>query len=233
MRYSVDTSVFEINPDIKFGILIGRAIKNSETTPNDQARLREAEKRMRENYQDTQVRDLLNISLYRSFMTKAGINPNKFPPSVEAMFKRILKGTSLPTINALVDLCNAISIERIISLGAHDLADIHEDLEVRLAKDGDIFLPFGATDYEPVDIGELVFVSGHTVQTRKWIWRQSELGKTTVDSKYLIFQLVGFDNDKGATLNRAMEDIENLVISRFQGSCEKHIVDLNNRCIEF
>lgn len=232
MRYSVDMSILKINPNIKFGILVGRDIKNSETMPNDHARLREAEKKMREIYRDIHVRDLLNISLYRSFMTKVGINPNKYPPSVEAMFKRIIKGTSLPTINALVDLCNAISIEQIISLGAHDLADIHEDLEVRFAKDGDKFLSFGATDYEPVDIDELVFVSGHKVQTRKWIWRQSELGKTTIDSKNLFFQLVGFDNDKGLSLNRAMEDIENLVIGRFQGSCEKYIVDLNNRCIE-
>lgn len=233
MRYSVDPSVFEINPTIKFGILIGRALKNSETMPSDQARLREAEKKMRESYQDTQVRELLNISLYRSIMTKAGINPNKYPPSVEAMFKRIIKGTSLPAINALVDLCNAISIEQMISLGAHDLADIHEDLEVRFAKEGDLFLPFGATDYESVDLGELVFVSGNKVQTRKWIWRQSELGKTTIDSTDLFFQLVGFDDDKGASLNKAMKDIEHLIIERFQGSCERYIVDQNNNRIEF
>lgn len=233
MRYSVDPSVFEINPRIKFGILVGRTLKNSETLPNDQARLRNAEQKMRESYQDTQVRELLNISLYRSIMTKAGINPNKYPPSVEAMFKRIIKGTSLPAINALVDLCNAISIEQVISLGAHDLADIHADLEVRFAKEGDLFLPFGATDYESVDVGELVFVSGNKVQTRKWIWRQSELGKTTIDSKNLFFQLVGFDDDKGASLNKAMEDIEHLITERFQGSCERYIVDQNNRCIEF
>lgn len=233
MRYSVDQSVFEINPHIKFGILVGKDIKNSETMPPDQARLREAEKKMRESYQDSQVRELPHISLYRSIMTKAGINPNKYPPSVEAMFKRIIKGASLPAINALVDLCNAISIEQMISLGAHDLADIHEDLEVRFAKEGDLFLPFGATDYEAVDPDELVFVSGSKVQTRKWIWRQSELGKTTIDSKDLFFQLVGFDDDKGASLNKAMGDIKQLIIDRFHGSCERYIVDQNNRCIEF
>lgn len=233
MRYSVDTSVFEINPNIKFGIIIGKNIKNSETVSDDEGRLREAEKRMRENYQVNQVRELLNVSLYREFMTNAGINPNKFPPSVEAMFKRILKGGALPIINALVDLCNAVSIEQIISLGAHDLNDIHEDLEVRFSKEGDIFLPFGATEYENVDKGELVFTSGNTVQTRKWIWRQSELGKTTIGSKEIFFQLVGFDNDKEATLNKAMENIESLVTDRFQGTCEKYIVDLNNRAIDF
>ncbi len=230
MRYSVDTSVFEINPNIKFGILIGKNIRNSETTPGDEGRLRDAERRMRENFRADQVRELPNVLLYREFMTNAGINPNKFPPSVEAMFKRILKGGTLPIINAVVDLCNAVSIERTISLGAHDLKDIQENLEVRFAREGDRFLPFGATEYENVDKDELVFTSGNTVQTRKWIWRQSELGKTTISSTDIFFQLVGFE---AADLAKAMEDIENLVIARFQGTCQKHIVDLNNRYIDF
>ncbi|SET82787.1 B3/4 domain-containing protein, partial [Natronincola peptidivorans] len=42
----------------------------------------------------------------------------------------------MPLINALVDLCNAVSIEQCISLGAHDLKDIHEDLEVRFSREG-------------------------------------------------------------------------------------------------
>lgn len=171
MQYIIDAAVFEMNPNIKFGVLIGKDIKNSETMVDDKARLRSAEQKMREIFQAEQVRDLKNVSLYREVMTKAGINPNKFPPSVEAMFRRILKGGELPVINALVDLCNAVSIEQVISLGAHDLKDIHDDLAVRLSKKGDRFLPFGATEYENVDKDELVFTSGNIVQTRKWIWR--------------------------------------------------------------
>ena len=52
--------------------------------------------------QPDQVRELANIASYRDLM-KFRVNPNKFPPSVEAMVKRILKGGQLPTINALVD----------------------------------------------------------------------------------------------------------------------------------
>jgi len=233
MRYIVDTSVFETSSNIKFGVLIGKDIKNSERMVDDEARLRNAENKMRENFQFDQVRDLKNISFYREVMTKAGINPSKFPPSVEAMFRRILKGGELPIINALVDLCNAVSIEQVISLGAHDLKDIHEDLAVRFSKDGDIFLPFGATEYENVDKGELVFTSGNIVQTRKWIWRQSELGKITADSKDIFFQLVGFDDSKDSSFHRAMSDIENLILDRFQGTCKKYVVDFNNRFIDF
>lgn len=233
MRYSVDAAVFNIDPNLKFGILIGKNIKNSETRTEDEARLRAAENKMRETFQVDQVREIPNVLFYRDIMTRAGVNPNKFPPSVEAMFKRILKGGQLPVINALVDLCNAVSIEQVISLGAHDLNDIREDLEVRFSKNGDVFLPFGSTEYENVDDGELVFTSGNIVQTRKWIWRQSEQGKTTINSKDIFFQLVGFDNSSQATLTKAMADIESLIANRFQGTCEKYIVDSNNTYIDF
>jgi len=233
MKYTIDKSVFELNPNIKFGILVGENIINSETTSEDEKRLRNAENKMREEIKPENLRDLHNVALYRDVMIKSGINPNKYPPSVEAMFKRIIKGGQLPVINALVDLCNAVSIEQGISLGGHDLSDIHEDLEVRYSRKGDIFLPFGSEEYEDVQEGELVFASGNVVQTLKWVWRQSELGKLTNSSNNIFFQLVGFEYNEESTLYKAMEDIEKLVTDRFHGSCKKYLVDISNPSIEF
>ncbi|WP_326907988.1 B3/B4 domain-containing protein [Sedimentibacter sp. MB31-C6] len=233
MKYTVDKSVFELNPDMKFGILIGNNIKNSKTTLEDEERLRKAEIKMRDEIKVEEIRNLRNVSLYREVMRKSGINPNKYPPSVEAMFKRIIKGGQLPVINSLVDLCNAISIERGISLGGHDLIDINEDLEVRYSKKRDVFLPFGSENYEEVQEGELIFTSGNIVQTLKWVWRQSELGKVTLDSSDVFFQLVGFGYEQCSSLYEAMNDIEDLIKNRFQGSCRRYLVDINNPSIEF
>ena len=233
MKYTIDKSVFELNPEIKFGILIGNNLKNSGTTPDDEKRLRKAENRMRDEIKPKEIRDLPNVKLYREVMQKSGINPNKYPPSVEAMFKRIVKGGQLPVINALVDLCNAVSVEKGISLGGHDLIDIHDDLEVRYSRKGDVFLPFGSENYEDVQEGELIFTSGNIVQTLKWVWRQSELGKLTLDSSDVFFQLVGFDYAEDSSLYEAMKEIEDLVTNRFQGNCRKYLVDINNQSIEF
>ncbi len=231
MRYSVDPKVFQLQEDIKFGIIIGKGIRNSETTDEDESRLRRAEEHMRASIQKENLREVRNVALYRDVMTKAGINPNKYLVSVEAMFKRILKGGSLPKINALVDLCNAVSVEQVISLGGHDLDDITHDMEVRFSRAEDRFLPFGAEDYEPVDEDELVFTSGNTVQTRKWVWRQSELGKMTLDSNTIVFQLVGFGDDP--SFDNAMRSIETLVVDRFRGNYKTFVVDITNQTIEF
>lgn len=231
MKYSVDKSVFDLNSSIKFGILIGKNMDITETSKEDKDRLKRAEKTLRENVNKSEIRELRNISLYRKVMQESGINPNKYPASIEAMFKRIIKGGSLPNINSLVDLCNAVSIENTLSLGGHDLEDIDNDLAVRFSEKGDKFLPFGADKFEAVDERELIFTSGNKVQTRKWVWRQSELGKVTLNSKNIFFQLVGFGDD--TSLEKAMNDIENLIEGRFNGNYQKFLVDINNPSITF
>lgn len=233
MKYTVESEVFELNPRLQFGILIGKALNNSESSSSDIALIRNAENHVREKIKEEELKNLPIINAYRNIMEKAGINPNKYQVSTEAMLKRVLKGNSLPTINALVDLCNVISLENQISLGGHDLRDIQEDLSVCFAKGTERFLPFGATEYENVEEGELVFTSGDLVQTRKWIWRQSELGKMTLDTKNVFFQLVGIENCEGSSLKKALDELENYIIDRFGGTCQRFLVNQEEPSIEF
>ncbi|SCX92371.1 B3/B4 domain-containing protein [Alkaliphilus peptidifermentans] len=233
MNYTVKSEVFEFNPRLHFGILIGKGLNNSESTSSDIDLLRSAENYVRQVIKEEELRSLPIIQDYRNTLQEAGINPNKYPPSTEAMLKRVLKGHSLPTINALVDLCNVVSLENQISLGGHDLRDISEDLSVCLSRGTERFLPFGANEYETVEEGELVFTSGDIVQTRKWIWRQSELGKMTLDTKNVFFQLVGFEDNEGSSLIRALNTLEKFVADRFGGVCQRYIVNQNNASIEF
>ena len=233
MKYSVSPEVFALDSRLRFGIVIGKNIKNRLSSGEDEARLRKAEESVRERIKPEALRDVSNIVLYRETMQKAGINPNRFPVSVEAMLKRVLKGDQLPVINALVDLCNAVSLENLITLGAHDLGDIEEDLTVRFSTGSERFLPFGQTEEETMEKGELVFTSGDQVQTRKWIWRQSEIGKTTLDSHHVIFQLVGMADDPEDSLMEALAAITEMVIFDFGGSCTSYLVSPENMEIEF
>lgn len=231
MKYTVYPEVFELDDSICFGIIIGRGLAVTESSKADQEELKMAEAEMRTRVVPEEIRNLPNVAASRTVLTKAGINPNKFTPSVEAMLKRVAKGNDLSVINALVDLCNVISIRHGISLGGHDLKDIHYDLEVRFSRAGDRFLPFGQTSWEDVEPGELVFTAGPEVQTRKWIWRQSELGKITGETRDVFFQLQGFAGN--TALELAMSDLKKLVEERFGGSTEVFLVDRETPSIDF
>ncbi|MDK2865745.1 MAG: hypothetical protein PWP51_201 [Clostridiales bacterium] len=233
MKYTVDSWVFEHIPKVRFGIIVAKGLKNSPTTDEDSALLSEKETVLRERIPSDQLKQHPDVALYREALQSAGINPNKFMNSVEAMSKRIVKGGSLPRINALVDLCNAVAIHEMVSLGAHDLKDIDADLAVRLSEAGDCFLPFGETAFETVNPGELVFTSGHKIQTRQWLWRQSELGKITEASTDIFFQLVGFEGDHYERLTNAMDAVVALVEDRFGGEYQRFMLDEDHPSIEF
>lgn len=233
MKYTIAPEVFEVNPKLEFGVIVGIGLNNSESTPEDIALMRNEESYLRQTVDEGELRNLHNIREYRETMKSAGINPNKYQVSTEAMIKRVLKGNSLPSINSLVDLCNVISLKYKITMGGHDLADIHDDLSVCFSKGTERFLPFGSDEYESLQEGELIFTSGETVQTRKWLWRQSELGKMTLETKDVFFQLVGFEDGQGSNLKDALDFLEEKVLERFGGTCQRFVLDRDNPSFEF
>lgn len=230
MTYEVENYIFQRVPNAVFGIVVARDLKNSPTTNFDEHLLNKAMEDLQSRLKDADLKDV--FKLYRDALQSVGINPNKFPNSVEAMSKRVVKGTKLPNINALVDLCNVVALNNLICLGAHDLDDIKENLQVRRAKIGDKFLPFGSHEFEEVVPDEVIFTSGDEAQTRNWFHRQSELGKTKLQSQNLIFQLVGFKENYEDFL-KALKQIEELATERFDAKVQVFIVDVQNPKIEF
>lgn len=224
MKYCIAPYIFEKNPDVCFGIVVGKGLKNSETTSEDSDRLSASEDLVRQQIKADQIKTTPALAQYREALKNVDINPNKYMNSVEAMSKRIVKGGALPRINALVDLCNAIALKHLVSLGAHDLRDIEADLWVRLSETGDVFLPFGTGEYESVPPGEVVFTSGQVIQTRQWLWRQSQLGMIDLDSTDIIFQLVGFKGTHYDAFEQALNDVVTLAENRFNGKIQKFIV---------
>lgn len=57
------------------------------------------------------LRKMRKLFPIAKLLEKIGINPNRYPCSAEALFKRLSKGKDLPHINPLVDLNNAISLK--------------------------------------------------------------------------------------------------------------------------
>src|SRR6202040_297084 len=55
--------------------------------------------------------------LYRHF----GLDPTRVRPSSEALLRRLKKGESLPRVNSLVDVANALSVQLQGPVGLYDL----------------------------------------------------------------------------------------------------------------
>lgn len=132
------------------------------------------------------------IAAWREAFQAVGINPNRFPASIEALASRVLKGGKLPSVNPAVDLANAAALRFLLPLGCHDLEPMVGDLEVRFSREGDRFTPLGESETELVPPGEPVYADAAEVRTRRWIWRQGDRAKVTPASRRLFFPIDGF-----------------------------------------
>lgn len=83
------------------------------------------------------------VRAYRSFYWRIGIDPTKTRPSSEAMVRRVLKEGSFPRINNVVDAANVASALTLVPIGLYDLDKVSGTLELRIAREGERFLPIG------------------------------------------------------------------------------------------
>ncbi|MBQ6059256.1 MAG: hypothetical protein IJL39_04280 [Clostridia bacterium] len=190
MSFRIQPEVFEKLPEVYIGALVVKGIDNTKEYPEITAFLDACVEEIHAKLAGSKVKEHPSILPFRGAFSELGMNPNKFMPSIEALASRIEKGKGMPHINPIVDLGNAISLKYLLPLGAHPLQALDE--EVRFAREGDIFRPFGAEQDEQPDVGELIYANGNIVGTRRWIWRQSDISKIERDTTDVFFPIDGF-----------------------------------------
>jgi len=232
MKFIVEKEIFEKLPNACFGIVMARGIDNSKDYPEIDQLLNKNIQMAAQRFEGKKVKEEPDILPYREAFRSLNINPNKYLCSIEALFTRIAKGKGMPHINPVVDLGNAVSLKYTLPMGAHDLGGSSEDICIRLAKEGDKFLPFGTDTEEIPDVGEVVYAVGQQVRTRRWTWRQSEHGKITADSSDIFFPIDGFDNFNRDNVIKAQTELDSFLKNIFQCETKIGFIDSNNREME-
>ena len=113
-------------------------------------------------------------------------------------------------------------------MGAHDIDAASGDIQVRFSRQGDLFTPFGETAAEQLEAGELIYSAGDRVKTRRWIWRQSEEGKVTGNSRNIFFPIDGFSDKNLARVIAARDELAAFLDQIFGASVQVGLVDRDN-----
>ncbi|AME09169.1 MULTISPECIES: B3/B4 domain-containing protein [Gemella] len=229
MYFRVEKEIFEKLPNACFGVVMARGIDNRRPYPEIERLLTENIQTAVLHFEEKKVKEEAEILPYREAFRTLGINPNKYLCSIEALFTRIAKGKKIPHINPIVNLGNAVSLKYMLPMGAHDLGGDGDDICIRLAKDGDTFLPFGADVEETPDVGEVIYAVGQQVRTRRWTWRQSEHGKITANSSDIFFPIDGFNDFNIDNVIKAQTELDSLLKNIFQCKTKIGFIDSNNR----
>jgi DNA/RNA-binding domain of Phe-tRNA-synthetase-like protein len=191
IQYSIADEIFKRFPEFIRGVVVARDVVNRESPPELVKLLRDAENALRERLTVEPLISHPRIVSWREAFRSLGIKPSEFRPSIEAMARRVINGNQLPSINALVDIGNIISLRHLLPAGGHSLNPINQEISLRTATGEEVFIPFGSDQVEHPEKGELIFTEGSTVMTRRWVWRQSNHSLTELSTTLIEFNLDG------------------------------------------
>lgn len=210
LDYRIDPEIFALCPGYRRGLLLGRGLRNAASPPELLAELRAAEGAVREAIRGNPA-EYPGIAAWRDAFRRFGARPSDYRASIEALARRVLRGDELPSINALVDIGNLLSLRYRMPVGVHPVPAGPEPLSLRLAAEGDRFLPPDGGPEEIPERGEVVFAQGAIVLTRRWTWRQAAGTLTLPESDAVFFNFDALQVIAEDALQAALGDGERLV----------------------
>jgi len=183
----VDEGVWRRFPGLRIVLVWAAEIDNRSERPGVAGELARAINTLQADWSLPNPQSHPRIAAWREAIRATGFSGKKFPSSIEALTRRVVGGKGLGSINPLVDFYNAVSLTHLVPAGGWDLdtlaADGEAELRLCLAAGGERFRALGADEAVAVEPGEAAYVVGDQVVTRHFVWRQSDLGKLTPDTR--------------------------------------------------
>ena len=183
----VQDNLFDLFPDFYRGLII---VKNIDNRPINDV-IENLLKKQLENSHINSLAEEPRLLSWDGVHRKFGSNPNKFPPSIKSLLKRINKKPQLPFINSVVALFNYISIKYCLPCGGDDVDTIQGNLVLGIANGSESFRALGSTKIENPNDGEVIYFddANKNVMCRRWNWRNGDDTKIDVNSKHIVINI--------------------------------------------
>ncbi len=213
------------------GLVIARGVRNGPSPDALVSRLRLAEAELRERLDIASLADSPNIASWREAYRRFGARPSEFRSSIEAIARRVLRNNELPSINALVDIGNIVSMSGVIPAGFHAFDRSEHDFALRYADGTETFIPIGSNAVENPEPGEIVLVEGSRVLTRRWTWRQAGHTATGAESTDVVLNIDALPPVTGRDVLLCQERAGKLIAEFCGGSAELKVLSRRTPCI--
>ena len=226
--YSISDEVFALFPEYMRGVVLAYEVTNAESPPNLMGMLRAAEASVRDRLNLEELTAHPMIASWREAFRKVGIKPSEFRASIEAMTRRALRHKELPSINALVDIGNILSLRHLLPIGAHAIDVVSHDIALCRASGDEEFVPFGSEQVEHPIPGEIIFTEGNTVLTRRWSWRQANHTLTLPTTTAIEFNVDGLPPVSKSEVEGVCKELMELVKQFCGGQMRCEIISRQN-----
>jgi DNA/RNA-binding domain of Phe-tRNA-synthetase-like protein len=231
LTYSISPEIFEKYPGYARGVVLAFDVHNGPSPARLIELLRQAEASVRLQVDIETIAEHPRIKPWREAYKAFGAKPSEFRSSVEAMARRVLRNDLLPSINALVDIGNIVSLQHLLPVGGHSMDELTQDISLCLATGEEIFVPFGSIETEHPKPGEVIFVEGNTVLTRRWTWRQASYTLTLLETHCIEINIDRLPPVEMEEIHAIANQVMGLVVEFCGGKSRYEILSQDNRVI--
>lgn len=231
-KFIIDKSFWELFPKAKLGVMLLKDFKNSDNSPQEVKEfLKDSNEYAKEFLTDEIFSENSVIKIYREayqkFKTKKGARS-----SIEALMKRIEKGTPVSSINTLVDIYNAVSLRFALPCGAEDIDTFVGNLQLCITEGDDPFYLIGDPKPSPTLKGELCYKDDVGAVCRCFNWRDGERTMITDKSKnaFIVIELLAPEREED--LKNALKMLEENCKKYLGGFTETAILNIDNTTLE-
>jgi DNA/RNA-binding domain of Phe-tRNA-synthetase-like protein len=218
--YRVASDVLQMFPGYRLGVLVYSGFDNAGSHGELAKLLRSAEEDARAKITGNLTDDTV-VATWRDAYKRFGAKPSEHRSSIEALLRRVFKPDCIPTINPLVDIGSIVSLLKFVPTGVHPIWHESTEIELRLARSGDRFLPAAGQESENVMPGEVVLADQGEILTRRWTWRQSANTRMSQSTTRAFFNVDALGVSSDGDLEGAMNEVQRLV-ARFCGGTLAH-----------
>ena len=229
LAFQYHPEIIQRYPQVVGGVILARGMNNGPTSESFKEIYLSEQQAVIARIGDTPLSELEPLVAWRSTFRAFGVNPTQYRSAVEALLRRLTKKGDIPSINAVVDICNLISIRYQVPVAAFDDRELTGPITVQFASGSEQFKPLFATEYEHPQAGEVIFADdAGLVVARRWCWRQSDESATREDTLAAVFTVEAQHPNGQEHIRNALTDLLQLLETYVGGEFITGIADSQN-----
>jgi len=215
-------------PAVAGGVLIAAGMQNGPTPEDLKTTYLAEQQTVIAEVGSTPLSELPALAAWRLAFRGFGVNPTKYRSAAEALLRRLTKKGDIPCINAVVDICNLVSIRYRLPVAAFDTRELTGPITVQFADGSERFTPLFEVEPENPEPGEVIFADdAKLVVARRWCWRQSAESATQPATTNAVFTVESQHVGGRNAIEAALKDLQDLLQAYVGGKHESGILDID------
>ena len=225
--FRYDAAILERFPAVTGGVILATGLRNGPTPEPLRAAYLEEQRATLARIGETPLSQLKTLAAWRGAFRRFGVDPTQCRCAAEALLRRLTKKGDIPSINALVDLGNLVSIRYALPVAVFDTRSLTGPLTVRFATGEERYSPLGQPDItEHPTAGEVVFADdAGLVFAERWCWRQSDQSAARDDTTAVVITVEAQHEGARPEIEAALADLLTLLERYAGGQVGSAVVD--------